>query len=174
MQPEDRKFRDPALFAIRYVRHNLFLAHARLRCVQQNVKTKAHLTTRCCSLCLVLLLAPVLLLAGCTAAPKWGGWSKQPSPKQIAAVMGPQPATFLYYPRYEVYQNEKTGEYVYQDGQWWINDRRPPQGIAVATLQETPSVLITLQDSPKREHAGVKQTYPANWDGKSAVVAGAP
>jgi hypothetical protein len=138
------------------------------------VKPKAHLTNRNYAhfLPLALLLSLLLLLAGCTAAPKWGGWSKQPSPAQIAAVMGPQPATYLYYPRYEVYQDEKSREYFYQDGQWWVNDRRPPTGISVAALQESPSVQITLQDAPKREHASVKQTYPPTWSGNAAVVAG--
>ena len=88
--------------------------------------------------------------------------------------MGVQPATFLYFPHYEIYQNEKSGEYVYQDGQWWINDRRPPAGVSVAALNESPSVVITLQDAPKREHAAVKQAYPTNWNGKPAVVAAAP
>lgn len=138
------------------------------------MKIKALLTTLSCPLYPVMVLVPLLLLTGCSGAPKWGGWSKQPSPEQLAAVMGPKPATFIYFPRYEVYQNEKSLEYVYQDGQWWIENPRPPGGVSVAALEEAPSVLITLQDSPKREHAGVKQAYPSDWDGKGSVVAVAP
>ena len=67
-----------------------------------------------------------------------------------------------YYPGYEMYYNRSRQEYVYREGAEWI--RRPtPLGVAVETLNASPSVHLDFHDSPERHHDTVVKTYPKHW-----------
>lgn len=137
------------------------------------MKPKAHrISSGCCVGGALLALIP--LMTGCADSPPWGAWSKSPSPAQIAAVMGRRPETFIYFSRYEVYQNERTKEYVYQDGHWWIHSPLPPVTIDPATLKQSPAVIVPLQESPEKAHAKTRAAYPSDWDKAPAVVASVP
>ena len=108
---------------------------------------------------LVFLL---LFLAGCTGSPPWGAWSHTPTPEQIAVVMGRRTETFIYFSRYEVYQNMRNREYVYWERQRWVHSPLPPATITAATLQQSPTVKLTLDDSPERAHAKIRLNYPSD------------
>jgi len=84
------------------------------------------------------------------------------------------PETFIYFSRYEVYQNQRTREYVYQDGHWWIRSPLPPVTIAETTLQESPAVMVSLQDAPEQSHGKTREAYPSDWGKKPAIVASVP
>jgi len=67
-----------------------------------------------------------------------------------------------YYPGYEMYYNRSRQEYVYREGAEWI--RRPtPLGVAVETLNASPSVHLDFHDAPERHHDDVVKTYPKHW-----------
>src|SRR6187549_866302 len=100
------------------------------------------------------------LLTGCVDAPAWGAWSKRPTPAQIQAVMGRPLETYIYFSRYEVYQNDRTKEYVYQDRDEWVHSPAPPAAIAEAKLQASPSVILSLRGGPDQSHTKARKEYP--------------
>jgi hypothetical protein len=42
-------------------------------------------------------LAALTLLTGCVGAPRWGAWSKTPSPEQLAATRSQPPVPRMQY-----------------------------------------------------------------------------
>ena len=121
----------------------------------------------------ILSLLP--LLTGCANSPPWGGWSKSPTPAQIEAVMGRPLETFVYFTRYEVYQNERTKEYVYQNRDEWIHSPVPPAAIAEPKLQASPSVVLSLREGPdNKSHAKAPKEQPSDAERKPAVMASLP
>jgi hypothetical protein len=120
------------------------------------------------------LLVMVLLLSGCADSPPWGGWSMTPSAEQLAAARGRRPETFIYFSRYEVYQNERTKEYVYEGDRGWMHSVRPPTAIAESTLLASPAVKVVLEDEPGQAHAAVRRAHPADWRNPSGVMAAMP
>jgi len=120
------------------------------------------------------LLGWLLFLTGCADSPPWGAWSKIPSATEIAAVTGHRPETFIYFSRYEVYQNDRTKEYVYQEDHQWVHSSHPPVAISEGMLQSSPSAKVLLAGEPEQKHAVVRQVYPSDWRHPSGVMAAAP
>jgi len=104
------------------------------------------------------------LLTGCADSPPWGTWSKRPTPAQIEAVMGRPLETFIYFSRYEVYQNERTREYIYQENNEWVRSAVPPGTIVETKLQASPFVVLSLRDGPGKSYAKVRQQYPSDME----------
>lgn len=134
------------------------------------MKPNASFRLAGCCLSGVLLL----FLSGCAGSPPWGAWSKSPTPAQLRAALAGTPETFIYFSRYEVYQNERTKEYVYQDGHWWIHSALPPVTIEEATLKQSPAVVVALEESPERSHGQIRETYPSDWNKPPTIMASNP
>lgn len=114
------------------------------------------------------------LLTGCSGSPPWGAWSKQPTPEQIQAVMGRPLETFIYFSRYDVYQNELTREYIYQENNEWVRSSAPPSRIAEAKLQASPFVTLSLRDGPDKSHTQAHNHYPADREKNPTLMASTP
>lgn len=92
-------------------------------------------------------------LAGCYTGPERTGYrSSGPGPVIVQD-------DYVYYPGDEVYYNNTRHQYVYRDGNAWVNRPQPPHGWA----QNAPSVHVDFHDAPERHHAEVTKTYPKNW-----------
>jgi hypothetical protein len=113
------------------------------------------------------------LMAGCAGSPPWGGWSKQPPESQVQAALGHR-ETYIYFTHYEVYRRTRAKEYVYRENGAWVHRETPPAGISEAVLEASPSVEVTLTDTPEHQHATLKLAYPHNLDGPAAIVASVP
>jgi len=120
------------------------------------------------------ILCQLPLLTGCADSPAWGSWSKRPTPAQIEAVMGRPLETFVYFSRYEVYQNELTREYIYQENNDWVRSAAPPPAIDEARLQASPFVVLSLRDGPDKSHAKARQQYPSDVERNPTLVASTP
>ena len=88
--------------------------------------------------------------------------------------MGRRSETFIYYSRYEVYQNTRNREYVYWEGQRWVRSPLPPATITVATLQQSPVVKLTLEESPERSHPKTRLNYPSDRRNDLGVMVALP
>lgn len=124
------------------------------------------------SLGVLLGLFVLGLLAGCSGAPRWGAWSKRPSPAQIQAVLGRQ-ESYVYIPAYEVYYNGAAARYVFWDGGDWVSTREPPYEVSLEELLTAPSVVMDFQDHPARHHAAVVRRYPRDWQRPAPLLASA-
>jgi hypothetical protein len=107
-------------------------------------------------------LVLIVLLAGCTDTPRWGGWSTAPSQAQIETGLQ-RLDTYVYFPRYQVYFNAARGRYTFWDGRAWVTGPQPPAGIPAELLQASPSVAMRFTDAPEWHHAEVNRLYPRNW-----------
>jgi hypothetical protein len=88
--------------------------------------------------------------------------------------MGRPLETFVYFSRYEVYQNNQTKEYVYQDRGGWVHSPVPPDGIAETKLKGSPSEVLSLRDGPEKSHAKARKEYPSDSGKKPALMASTP
>jgi len=83
--------------------------------------------------------------------------------------MGRPLETYIFFSQYDVYQNERTGEYVYRGTEGWIHSPFPPAGLLESKLRESPSEVLALRGGPdKSEEYGTDRAKP------SSVVATAP
>jgi len=88
--------------------------------------------------------------------------------------MGRPLETYIYFSRYEVYQNDHTKEYVYQDGNEWVESPVPPAAVTEAKLQASPSVVLSLRDGPDKSHAKARKEYPPAPETKPTLVVSMP
>ena len=72
------------------------------------------------------------------------------------------PDTYIYYPSYGVYYNQRNRQYYYQNGNVWVNQPQP-QGVSILELQASPFVNMDWHDSPEHHHAEMQRQYPRNW-----------
>lgn len=120
------------------------------------------------------VLSLLTVLTGCSDSPAWGGWSKRPTPAQIEAVMARPLETFVYFSRYEVYQNEHTREYVYRENDEWVRSVMPPPAVSEAKLQASPFVVLSLRNGPGESYAKVRKQYPSDLEKNPSLVAAVP
>ena len=106
-----------------------------------------------------LLGAGILLtLAGCyNSPPARSGYVRASSPVVLV-----DDDSYVYYPGYEVYYNNRRREYVYRDNNVWVTRREPPRAWA-RELPASPSVRMEFRDAPERHHEEIVRTYPKNW-----------
>ena len=76
-----------------------------------------------------------------------------------AAVM---PDTYVYYPSYGVYFNQRNRQYYYLNGSVWVNQPQP-YGVTVPDLQASPYVNMNFHDAPAYHHTEMQRQYPRNW-----------
>lgn len=119
---------------------------------------------------MVLSLGLLFLLVGCAGAPRWGTWSKNPTPAQIQAGLSPRDS-YVYIPAYETYYNTTAARYVFPSNLGWVTQVDPPQDVSVGMLLASPSVAMTFTDAPARHHAAMARLYPRNWGQGTVVMA---
>ncbi len=112
------------------------------------------------------------LLAGCADSPRWGAWSRRPSPAQTQAALGRQDS-YVYIPAYEIYYNGTGARYVFWNGADWVSSREPPYEVSLEELLTAPSVVMDFHDHPARHHAAVVLRYPRDWRRPAALLASA-
>lgn len=84
--------------------------------------------------------------------------------------MGRPLETYIFFSQYEVYQNERTKEYVYRGTEGWIRSPFPPAGLLESKLRESPSEVLALRGGPDKSD----QEYAGDRAKPSSVVATAP
>lgn len=102
---------------------------------------------------LVVGFGTITFLAGCYSGPERAEYrSSGPGPMVVQD-------DYVYYPGDEVYYNNTRHQYVYREGNSWVNRPQPPRGWAAGG----PSVHVDFHDAPEHHHAEVTKTYPKNW-----------
>lgn len=119
-----------------------------------------------------LAVMALLLLAGCTGAPRWGYWSDHPTRAQTLAALG-KGDTYVYFPGYEIYYNRTQGYYVYWNGKAWLKRFEAPAGVNLTALLASPSVAVPFHDDPELHHADMVRSYPRDWGKQNPFVVSA-
>jgi hypothetical protein len=110
-----------------------------------------------------LALGALVLLVGCSSAPRLSTWLKQPAQAPAAPAAAPTEDAYVYFPRYEVYYNRTQGYFAFWDGRAWRKRFEPPADTTVAALLASPFVAMPFHDDPRHHHADVARSYPASW-----------
>jgi hypothetical protein len=101
----------------------------------------------------------LLTLAGCYNPPSEAGYRSQ-RPARVAQVVDQD--DYVYYPGYEVYYNNTRRQYVYRDGNSWVNRPEPPR-VWAQRPPDSYSVHVDFHDAPERHHPDIIKKYPHDW-----------
>lgn len=74
---------------------------------------------------------------------------------------------YTYYPNQQVYYDNRSRQYTWQQDNRWLTQSRPPHGF-YDNSRSSPSVRMNFNDEPSRHHHAVTQQYPRHWKDQKA------
>ncbi len=74
---------------------------------------------------------------------------------------------YTYYPQQQVYYDNRSRQYTWQQNNRWLTQSRPPTGFYDGN-KTSPSVRMNFNDDPSHHHHAVSQQYPRHWKDQKA------